>query len=195
MSDRHAAVWAAARPYLSARKNNVHIPLSYACAERLLEHHPEADDEVVLLGILLHDLGWAVVDQEAIYRDSFGPGGMESEVRLAHEREGARLAREILGALDYPEALVEEVATIIDGHDTRREALSRNDELVKDSDRLWRFSLTGVSVICDWMGTTPGGWAARLPDELDRFFTPEGARFAREDLERTRAILKLDLVP
>jgi hypothetical protein len=92
-------VWAAARPYLRARKNDVHVPLSYGCAERLLEAHPEADAEVVLVGILLHDIGWALVDQEAIYRDGFGPGMMESAVRIAHEKEGARMAGELLEGL------------------------------------------------------------------------------------------------
>ena len=63
----------------------------------------------MLLGILLHDIGWAVVDQEAIYRDGFGPGMMESDVRIAHEKEGARLARAILAPLGYAAALVDEV--------------------------------------------------------------------------------------
>ena len=51
---KYAEVWAAARPYMRARKNDVHIPLSYGYAERLLEQHPEADADVVLLGILLY---------------------------------------------------------------------------------------------------------------------------------------------
>ena len=194
MSDRHAAVWAAARPYMRSRKNDVHIPITYRCAERLLEAHPEADAEVVLLAILLHDIGWAVVDQEAIYRDAFGPGMWESEVRLAHEKEGARLAREILEGLDHPPAVVDEVVTIIDGHDSRTEALSRNDELVKDADRLWRFSLTGVSVACDWFRMTPSEYADRLPAQFERFFTAAGADMARRDLAATRAVLKTDVL-
>ena len=32
----HAEVWAAALPYMRARRNDVHIPLSYGYAERLL---------------------------------------------------------------------------------------------------------------------------------------------------------------
>ena len=48
MSD-YGEVWAAARPYMRARKNDVHIPLSFGYAQRLLEQHPEADADVVLL--------------------------------------------------------------------------------------------------------------------------------------------------
>jgi hypothetical protein len=185
-------VWAAARPYMRARKNDVHVPLSYGYAERLLEQNPEADADVVLLGILLHDIGWAVVDQEAIYRDAFGPGMMESDVRIAHEKEGARLARAILEPLGYAAELVDEVAAIIDGHDTRKRALSRNDELVKDADRLWRFSVTGVGVACDWFEMTPREYVEHLVPQLELLFTEAAAEIARADLDATRAALRIE---
>jgi HD superfamily phosphodiesterase len=187
----YAEVWAAARPYMRARKNDVHVPLSFGYAQRLVEQHPEADADVVLLAILLHDVGWAMVDQEAIYRDGFGPGMLESDVRIAHEKEGARLARAILSLLGYSAALVEEVGAIIDGHDTRRRALSRNDELVKDADRLWRFSVTGVSVACDWFGKTPREYVEHLVPQLEQFFTPAAASIAGAELEQTRVALRV----
>jgi HD superfamily phosphodiesterase len=177
---------------MRARKNDVHIPLSYGYAERLLAAYPDADEDVVLLGILLHDVGWAVVDQEAIYRDAFGPGMMESDVRIAHEKEGARLARAILEPLGYAEALVDEVAAIIDGHDTRRRALSHNDELVKDADRLWRFGVTGVSVACDWFALTPREYAERLVEQFEHFFTPAAEEIARAELDATRRALRIE---
>ena len=62
-SPAYAEVWAAALPYMRARKNDVHIPLSYGYASRLVDARPEADADVVLLAILLHDIGWAVVDR------------------------------------------------------------------------------------------------------------------------------------
>ncbi|WP_028067512.1 HD domain-containing protein [Solirubrobacter soli] len=191
MSD-YAEVWAAARPYMRARKNDVHVPLSFGYAERLLGACPEADADVVLLGILLHDIGWAVVDQEAIYRDGFGPGMMESDVRIAHEKEGARLARAILEPLGYAASLVDEVAAIIDGHDTRARALSHNDELVKDADRLWRFSVTGVSVACDWFALTPREYAERLVEQFALFFTPVAEEIARAELSETRRALRIE---
>jgi HD superfamily phosphodiesterase len=191
----HADVWAAARPYMRARKNDVHIPLSYGYAVRLVEAHPEADADVVLLAILLHDIGWAVVDQEAIYRDGFGPGMMESDVRIAHEKEGARLARAILGPLGYSAALVDEVVAIIDGHDTRRRALSRNDELVKDADKLWRYSVTGLAVSCDWFSMTPGQYATRLERQVrEALFTDAAREIGARDLAQSRAILQADVL-
>jgi len=136
------ALWSAAAPYLRARKNDVHIPLSYGFAETLLASH-DADPDVVLPAILLHDCGWAVVEHQV---EPVGPWMHHSDMRRAHEIEGARIARELVHTEH-----VEEIATIIDGHDSRLEALSLNDALVKDADKLWRYTTAGVAVGCDWM--------------------------------------------
>ena len=187
----HSAVWAAARPYMRARKNDVHIPMAYDYAQRLLMHHPEADREIVSVSILLHDIGWAVVDQDAIFRDGFGADMMQSEVRKAHEREGARLAREILAELAYDEAVIERVAEIIDGHDTRPYALSPEDELVKDADVLWRFSVAGIGIGCDWFGMTPGEYADHTEPQIEsRLFTTAAREIARAELPATRRMLR-----
>jgi HD superfamily phosphodiesterase len=187
----HGPVWAAARSYMRARKNDVHIPLAYDYAQRLLKHHPAADREVVLLAILLHDIGWGVVDQEAIYREGFGPNMMQSDVRIAHEREGARLAEEILSELDYEPVVRARVVEIIDGHDTRAEALSLEDELVKDADALWRFSVAGIAVACDWFGLTPGEYADRTEPQIEaRLFTETARTIARAELAETRRRLR-----
>jgi hypothetical protein len=187
----HAAVWAAARPYMRARKNDVHIPMAYDYAQRLLAGHPDADAEIVSLAILLHDIGWAVVDQEAIYSDGFGPDMMQSAVRKAHEREGARLAREILEGLRYPADTVGSVAEIIDGHDTRPHAISAEDELVKDADVLWRFSVAGIGIGCDWFAMTPAEYADHTEPQIEtRLFTDTARDIARAELAQTRRILR-----
>jgi hypothetical protein len=196
VADPYAPVWREALPYLRARKNDVHVPLSFGYAEQLLAAYPEADRDVVLLGILLHDIGWAVVDQEAIFREGFGPGMMESEVRIAHEKEGARLAREILARLGHAEETIAQVVTIIDGHDTRPHALSLEDELVKDADKLWRFTVVGVTLSSEWFGLTPDTYVFdRLePVILAQLFTTEALEIARSELEQTRVLLRLDVL-
>jgi hypothetical protein len=51
-----------------------------------------------------------------------------SRVRIAHEKEGARLASEILEATGWSAAVRDAVVAIVDGHDTR--PISPEDELV-----------------------------------------------------------------
>ena len=191
MGDRYAEAWAAARPYMRARKNDVHVPLSFWYAERLLERHPEADADVVLLAIMFHDAGWAVIDEERIYAEGFATGDQEvdlsSDVRILHEKEGARLAAEALGGLGESLALVDEVVAIIDGHDSRLTALSRNDELVKDADKLWRFTESGVRVCHVWMDRTPEAFMDFVESRIDGWLlTDAGRALARELLAGSR---------
>jgi len=195
---RHAAVWLAAKPYLRTRKNDVHVPIAYACAEQLLEHHPEANAEVVLLGILLHDIGWAAIDEQEIREKAFGADmrqALQSDVRRRHEQIGARLARDILAAQRHPPATIEEVVAIVDGHDSRPYALSLNDELVKDADKSWRFTPTGIAVACDWHRHTPARYVQYLEEEVRPSLFTEAARaLADRELAASRRLLLTDLL-
>src|SRR5689334_17850243 len=110
---RYDEVWRAAERYLRARKNDVHIPLSFAFARRLLALHPEADEDVVSLAILLHDIGWWSIDMHDIIEKGFGPNMMQSDVRFLHEKEGVRLSRIVLQETGWPEAVIAAVANII----------------------------------------------------------------------------------
>jgi hypothetical protein len=194
-TSRYDPIWRAALPYLRARKNDIHVPLSYGYAARLCAEHPAADPDVVLPGIILHDVGWAVIDERAIFEQGFGPNMMESDVRRLHEREGVRIARELLSALEYPPELAERVAAVIDGHDTRKAAHSLEDELLKDADKLWRFTEAGIAVACDWFKLTPGQYAARLEREIaGQLFRPWSREVAAADLAASRAALRCDVL-
>ena len=191
---RYDAVWRAAEPYLRSRKNDVHVPLSFGYALRLLEIHPEADRDVVLLAIMLHDIGWHAFDMADIIEKGFGPGKMQSDIRVLHEKEGVRLARELLERTAWPESIIAAVAEIIDGHDTRPQARSLNDRLVRDADKLWRFTTTGVSVACDWFRKTPHQYADQIETEIALIETEAGRALATRDLARTRGELMLHLI-
>ncbi|MEY4696377.1 MAG: hypothetical protein RIT14_805 [Pseudomonadota bacterium] len=191
---RYDAVWRRAEPYMRARKNDVHVPLSFAWAQRLLEAHPQADRDIVSLAILLHDIGWYSIDMEDIIEKGFGPNMMQSDVRFLHESEGVRLSRPVLEETGWSEDVILAVAEIIDGHDTRPEPRHLNDRLVRDADKLWRFGVTGVSVACDWFKMTPGQYAARLEKQVDQLETEVGRQWAAEELRATRAALMLHVI-
>ena len=136
---RYDPVWRAAEPYMRARKNDVHIPLSFDWCVRLLDHFPEADRDVCLLAILLHDIGWWAIDMETIISDGFrGENILQSDVRYRHEAEGVILATKVLRETGWSEDIIGQVCEIIDGHDTRMEPRHLNDRIVRDSDKLWR---------------------------------------------------------
>ena len=194
VANRYDEVWRTSESYMRARKNDVHIPLSYAFARELLKHHPDADEDIVSLAIILHDIGWYTIDMRDIIEKGFGPNMMQSDVRFLHEREGVRMSREVLEKTNLSEAVIGAVGEIIDGHDTRPHARSLNDRLVRDADKLWRFTVTGVAVACDWFKMTPRQYADRLEQQVSILETEVGRQLAARALGETRAALMLHLI-
>lgn len=149
----HDRIWRLAAPYLAVRSNDVHTVYSYGLARALVDLHPDADPEVVLPGILLHDTGWSQAPADEVLT-AIAPGGNRPDLVLLHEKEGARIAGEILDEVGHDRGRTREIVEIIDGHDSRLEALSLNDALVKDADKLWRLTPHGVDTVMDWFGLT-----------------------------------------
>jgi len=187
---RYDPVWRAAEPYMRARKNDVHIPLSFGWCVRLLGHFPEADADVCLLAILLHDIGWWAIDMEEIIEQGFRSENiLQSDVRYRHEAEGVRLGTQVLRDTGWSEDVIAQVCEIIDGHDTRPEPRHLNDRIVRDSDKLWRYEVTGTAVGCDWFGETPVQNCDRNEKILPKFETEPGRAMATAALAETRRAL------
>lgn len=176
---------------MRVRKNDVHIPLSYDYALRLLQFYPNVDADIVAAAIILHDIGWYSIDEEEIFTKGFQSANfLQSDVRYLHESEGVRLCVDVLRGCGYDETFIKKVQTIIDGHDTRLFAKSKEDEIVRDADKLWRFHVVGVSVAADWFKMTPCKYAARLEtDVIKQLHLAESVDMAKADLAATRKIL------
>ena len=137
--EHHRRIWELAVPHLNVRDNDVHTIYAYGIARALTQLHPEADPEVVLPAIILHDTGWSTVPEDEIL-SAIAPDAGRPELVIQHEKEGARIATEILTEVGHPPELIAEIVEIIDGHDSRKTALSLNDALMKDADKLWRLT-------------------------------------------------------
>jgi hypothetical protein len=185
-------LWRAVEPEMRTRGNDIHIPMSFAFAERLCDAYPDADALVVRVAILLHDTGWARVDETKIISEGFGKNWRQAEIRFEHERQGCEIAREVLPGLGYDDAFITRVTDIIDGHDTRPVSHSIEDSLVRDADRLWRFTPTGIALASSWFHQTPSFYCRRLRSEiLPELITAAGLEMATIELARAEALLKV----
>jgi CRISPR/Cas system-associated endonuclease Cas3-HD len=184
-------IYKAAEKYMRVRKNDIHIPLSYNYALRLLKYYPEVNADIVAAAIILHDIGWYSIDEDDIFKKGFlSENFLQSDVRFLHESEGVRLCVEILRGCGYDDDFIKKVQSIIDGHDTRLFAKSKEDEIVRDADKLWRFHVVGVSTAADWFKQTPTQYANRLEkDVIKQLHLPESVKMARADLKKTKKIL------
>ncbi|MGP6204663.1 HD domain-containing protein [Microbacterium sp. F2] len=186
-------IWRAIVSESRARSNDIHLPISFAYAQRLCDAYPDADALVVRVAILLHDTGWARVDESRILTEGFAGDWRKADVRFEHERHGCDIAREVLPPLGYDEEFVTKVTTIIDGHDTRPESRSLEDSLVRDADRLWRFTPTGIALASSWFGLTPAEYCRRLRAEIvPELLTDAAVQMAETDLARSEMLLKTE---
>jgi hypothetical protein len=182
------AIWLRAKPWLDVRSNDEHTLISYRLAQGLLRHHPEADSRIVLPSVLLHDVGWKMFPEEKLAL-AVGPNAKYPELQRAHEIEGARIAGDILAALSIRGIDRARVIEIIDGHDTRKEALSLEDALMKDADKLWRFTGHGVSTIGGWFGMSAQETCAMLDDFVLPTMLTDAGRIAAQALMAEQSAL------
>ena len=176
------AVFELAKPYLDTRQNEVHTEISLQYALRLLETEG-GDADVVIPAIILHDVGWARIPEE-LHLKAFGPKATASPLNRVHEEEGVTIAREILERVSYDTAKSTEILDIIDGHDSRRTAISLNDQIVKDADKLWRYSSVGFHTDLHRFKETPQAAIKRITSNIDRwFFTTSAKEIAKNEVQ------------
>ena len=97
---------------------------------------------------------------------------------------GAAIARRILEDEDYDAGLTGRIVDIIERHDSGVKAYSQEERLVKDADRLWRFSKVGMwQELGKQGGVEPMEYHDYVGARIDEwFFTPTAAVLAREEL-------------
>lgn len=184
-----ADIFDLAAPYLNTRSNDIHTSISFQLALRLLGDYPEADKAVVLPAIILHDVGWKMIPEDE-QLSAFGPNMTNVDLRRQHEQEGARIARGILTELNYDSKMVEEIIAIIDGHDSRDAPLSLNDKLVKDADKLWRFTPEGVAIDHRRFCFERKDYLVWLEKQIDGWMnTPEARQIARQKLASAELVV------
>ncbi len=190
----YGRIWNLARPYLNTRKNDIHTKIASELAQQLLIREG-GEEEIVMPAIILHDVGWKSVPED-VQLKAFGPKNSMPEWNRVHEVEGERIAGEILQEVNYPEEKISEIQDIIKGHDSRAEAVSLNDAIVKDADKLWRYSETSILHIQMGFGLTFKQCVARLRRKLDQWFlTESGKQMARLALKRLQKLNPDDVAP
>ena len=179
-------IWRRARPYLNTRKNDIHTEIAVRFAQVLLEKEG-GDEEIIMPAIILHDVGWIRVPEDEQHK-GFGPEIQSPRVVKKHEREGVRIAGGILEAVDYDKEKIAEILDIIEGHDSRKGTGSINDSIVKDADRLWRFSREGFTIDCDRFHLKPRERVKKKDLDIEKiFFTASAKQIARKEIkERLR---------
>jgi HD superfamily phosphodiesterase len=144
MKDIFIKIWELALPYQDKRDDPGHAEITTKYAGELIKLE-NGNEDVIIPAIMLHDIGYSQLTKERRLKVFDRDLSKEDRriVQMEHEKESVKLARIILGKVNYPEDLVEEILEIISQHDTREGFISKNEGLVRDADKLWRTSKEG----------------------------------------------------
>lgn len=186
-----------AEPYLAVRGDLLHTQVAHDYALLLMEKEG-GDKRIVEPAIILHDVGWSRVDPEEM-EGSFGlraAGEKAAHINRLHELEGAVIARELLGELKYDASLIDQIITIVERHDSGREPKFLEEKLVKDSDKLWRYSPIGNRIEIERQKLTPLERYKYLVRNLPSwFFTKTAKEVAETELEKFTLEYEKHLMP
>ncbi len=191
MRSQDQAIWEVAKKHLNVRNNDEHTLFSYLLAQKLLENYPEANPDIVLPAILLHDTGWSKIPKDKILH-AFGPNNKYPELTRQHELESVAIAEKELPKLGFDNQQIEKIFSLIDGHDTTKNARSLEDSIHKDADKLWRYTPHGNRIIGEWFEIEPNEVLDILENfVLPTFLTDFGQKQAQIFLETAKLNLNL----
>jgi HD superfamily phosphodiesterase len=187
----HRKIYEQAKPFLRTRKNLIHTQIALRYALRLLKEE-KSDENVVIPAILLHDVGWKTIPED-LQLTAFGPNPSNPQLVRVHEVEGAKIAETILKEFHYPPKKIKEICQIIRGHDSRKRPISRNDRIVKDADKLWRYSRKGMAIDLDRFHIPRREYLIFLEAIINHWFlTPTGKEVARREILSRKKETKRD---
>jgi len=174
-------IWDHAKPHLKTRQNDIHTLSAMEFAYQLLEKEG-GREEIVIPAIVLHDVGWEKFPEHLQSR-AFGPNG-SSELNRIHEVEGVKIAIKILEKVNYDPDLIPEILDIIDGHDSRKQGISLNDKIVKDADKLTRYTMDIIRINMKRFNYTFEQFTGWLQSHLDKWMLTDTAKeMARQELK------------
>ncbi len=174
-------IYELAKPFLRTRKNLIHTRIALRYALKLLKSE-KGDEKVAIPAIILHDVGWKVIP-EHLHLTAFGPNPSNPKLAKVHEVEGAKIAGTILEKLHYPPQKGKEICQIIRGHDSRKKPISWNDRIVKDADKLTRYSRKGMAIDLGRFHIPRREYLVFLEAIIDHWFlTPTGKEIARKEI-------------
>jgi len=189
-------IWETALPYQDKRDDKGHAKIVLDFALEFVKKE-KADENVVIPAAILHDLGWSTLPKKeslSIFRESTAEEKIVGAIRK-HEIAGVKLAGQILKRVGYPPGMVEEVLEIVSQHDTRVGFISKNEGVVRDADKLWRFSRTGYGIDVKRSGDVPAHLYLKMKAQIEEkgfFYSERAKKLARLELEKRKEEFGID---
>ena len=196
-------IWDRAFPYQDKRDDVGHIEHVVYFAFKLLEYI-DAKRVIVIPAAIFHDTGWGLLFEDSQWSRQL-PGGPlqrydpfsedfkrnETIYRDLHQKAGVEIATRILEDVNYPQEYRPTIAEIVAQHDTRKGFFCPEDGIVRDADKLWRFTLRQTQMAY-YAKETPKRFLDDRSQELEKpglFYSEVSRHIARVELGQTMKYL------
>ena len=191
MKDVFEKIWKLALPYQDKRDDEGHAEtvLHYSLELVKLEN---VDENIVIPAAILHDIGWSQISKEESLKIFSNKINEDDRIKIQreHEEAGVKLAKQILEKMNYNMEAINEILEIISQHDIRKGFISKDEGIMRDADKLWRFSKKGFWADIKRRNNTPKEEYDKLKAKIDSpdfFYSDSAKKMAREELEERRS--------
>ena len=183
-------IWGLALSYQDKRDDKGHAAAVVKYALKLVKLE-NADENVVVPAAILHDIGWSKLSKRNRFSifDSKLSNKEAIRVRLWHQKESVKLAKYILSKVRYDRRLMAEILEIISQHDTRKGFLSKNDGIMRDADKMWRFTRRGAIADIRRRKVSAKEYINRMHGRIEEpgfFYSISAKNMAKKELKKRR---------
>ena len=196
-------IWDQSFQYQDKRNDVGHIEHVVYFAFKLLEYIP-AERVIVIPAAIFHDTGWGLLFEDSQWIRQLPDGPLkryeplsedfkknEPLYRDIHQRAGVEISQRILEKINYPQEYRPTIVKIVAQHDTRKGFFCPEDGIVRDADKLWRFTLHQMQMHYFRKMTPKELKEMRLRDleQPDFFYSGISRHIASVELEQTMRYL------
>ena len=172
------------------RSDEGHYKLVVGFAD-MLSDKLNAKKEVVIPAAIFHDIGYYGISEKKLSDLMAKKLSSEEEksIKDFHMANGAKLAKNILVKLNYPGEFTDEIVGIVLRHDLKSNPKSVEESIVRDSDKLWRYSKKGFFLDVKRRSCQPIEWYNKLLENLskkDYFWLDISKDIALSELEKRK---------
>ncbi len=190
--DKYQVIWEKAVPFLEKCRSG-DLLHSQKTAEEVfrLSKGEKWDIDVLIPVAIFHDIGHSAILSEHFSLIS-GPNKEENS-KLVHMLTGAKIAKDILKSIKYPNNKIKKIVEIISIHDKKDKSLFNTIEKKNfhDIDRLDRFSEDGIKMGKKEFGLNPDQVIKLLKEQLlSEIISENFKKIAKNNLIKLKAKYK-----
>lgn len=188
MKEIFKQIWKKAELMQDLRDDKGHAKIVTGFAEKLCNIF-KANEMIVTPTAILHDIGYYGMDKNILKNLMVGKLSKEEIKRIKdeHMKKGAELAENILKKLNYNPKFVKIIVNIIKNHDSEGVGFSIEEKIIRDADKLWRYSKEGFDLDVKRRNCKSIEWYNYLLKNLEKenyFQTEEAKKIAIDELKK-----------